>query len=119
MRKKIKKDDNFLELIPKKNPNYQWIEKEDGLLQIIVPRDRLLDKVVRVIFKTSRQFTIHADSFGSFVLKNINVERNVEEFVIILRKKFGDEIEPLYKRLVTFLNTLRDNKFITLEKAGD
>lgn len=119
MSKRIKKNDNFLEFIPKKNPNYQWIQKEDGLLQVTVPRDKWLDKVVRAIFKTPEQFTIDLDSFGSFVLKSINGENNVEEIGILLKEKFGEEIEPLYERLVTYINTLRENKFIILEKVGN
>lgn len=119
MDKKIKKEDNFLKLIPKKNPKYQWIEKEDGLIQVIVPRDKLLDKIVRKFFKTPEHFKIDLDRIGSFTFKNIDGKNNVEDIGNLLKKQFGQEVEPLYERLVTYINILRNNKFITLEKAGN
>lgn len=119
MGKKIKKEDNFLELIPKKNAKYQWIEKEDGLVQVIIPRDKILDKIIRKFFKTPDHFKIDLDRIGSFILKNIDGKNNVEEIGKLLKKQFGQEIEPLYERLVTYINILRNNKFIILERVGD
>ncbi|WP_213818933.1 PqqD family protein [Garciella nitratireducens] len=118
MNKKIKKGDNFLKLIPKKNLKYQWIEKEDGRIQIIIPRDKILDKIVRKIFKTPESFKIDLDKIGSFIFKNIDGKNNIEKIAELLKKQFGQEVEPLYKRLITYINILRNNKFITLERRG-
>jgi hypothetical protein len=119
MGKKIKKRDNFLDFIPKKNNGYQWGQKENGLVQIIVPRDGVLDKIVRKLFKTPKQFIIDMDYMGSFICKNIDGTNNIMRIGELLREEFGEEAEPLYERLATYINTLRNNRIIILEKAGD
>nr|WP_312579805.1 PqqD family protein [Sedimentibacter sp.] len=119
MGKKIKKSDNFLELIPKKADKYQWTEDKDGKIQVTIPRDGLLNKIVRTFFKTPKHYNVDLDCFGSFVFKNIDGNNNVQEIGSLLKNQFGENAEPIYERLVTFMNILRQNKFITLEKAGN
>lgn len=117
MSKKIKKHDNFLELIPKKVDKYQWIEDQDGKIQVIIPRNGLLNKIVRVFKKTPKDYKVDLDSFGSFVFKNIDGHKNVQEIGVLLKNQFGENAEPVYERLTTFMTILRQNKFITLEKT--
>jgi len=119
MGKKINKDDNFLELVPKKTKEYKWEVNEDGLVQIIIPRDGFLDKAVRAFFKTPKVMRIDLDSYGSFVWNTIDDSRNIEEIGNVLRQEFGKDVEPLYERIGTYINILRNNKFITIEKVRD
>ncbi len=119
MSKKIMKSDNFLEYIPKKNDRYRWVQKEDGLIQVIVPRNSILDKIARKLFKTPEQFKIDLDLIGSFICMNIDGSNNVMNIGELLKEKFGEEAEPLYERLGTYINILRNNKIIHLEKAGN
>lgn len=119
MGRKIEKDDNFLELIPVRNELQDWEVNEEGLVQIIIPREGILDKVVRVFFKTPKVMRIDLDLMGSSVWNAIDGKRDVKEIAGILRDKFGKEAEPLYERLGTYINILRNNKFITLEKVRD
>ncbi|QEK11868.1 PqqD family protein [Crassaminicella thermophila] len=119
MERKIKKDDNFLELIPVKKESQKWEINEDALVQLIIPRDGILDKIVRVFFKTPKVMRIDLDMLGSCVWKAIDGKRNVKDIAELLKSEFGKEAEPLYERLGTYINILRNNKFITLEKARD
>ncbi|SHJ78214.1 PqqD family protein [Tepidibacter formicigenes] len=119
MSKKIKKNDNFLELVPFKNKNQKWKLNDQGLVQIIIPREGILDKIVRVFFKTPKVMKIDLDLQGSCVWKAIDGERNIEEIGNILKNEFGKNAEPIYERLGTYINILRNNKFITLEKVSD
>ncbi|MBB6214199.1 hypothetical protein HNQ80_000268 [Anaerosolibacter carboniphilus] len=116
MKRKIKKDDNFLELVPKKSKKIQWIELENGNVQIIIPRDGILDKIVRAFFKTPEVMRIDLDKYGSCIWKAIDDKKNIEAVGQILKREFGDEIEPFYQRFGTYINILRNNHFITLEK---
>lgn len=114
--KKIKNTDNYLELIPKIKKNQDWIEDEAGLVKIIVQRNGILEKMLRPLLKTPRTMKIDLDTHGSCVWKAIDGVRTVEEIGIIVKKEFGEDTEPLYERLATYLNILRNNKFITIDK---
>lgn len=115
MSKKIKKSDNFLDLVPVKNESQQWQYNDNNMVQIIIPRDGILDKIVRFIFKTPKVMKIDLDELGTIVWTSIDGNKTVEEIGKIVKLKFGEKAEPLYQRLGTYINILRNNKFITLE----
>ncbi|MCJ7691582.1 MAG: PqqD family protein [Clostridiaceae bacterium] len=119
MAKKITKNANFLKLVPYKNMDQKWELKDDGLVRIIVMRDGLLDRAVRMFFKTPKEMKIDLDDQGSCVWKCIDNHRNIEEIGKLLIKEFGDKAEPLYQRLGTYINILRNNKFIKLKEVSD
>ncbi|MDK2800681.1 MAG: hypothetical protein PWP27_2171 [Clostridiales bacterium] len=116
MSQKIKKTDNFLDLIPVIKRNQSWIKKENGLIEIIIPRNKILDRIVRIFHKTPKVMRIELDKVGSCVWKNIDGKKNIEEIGKILKAEFGQEVEPLYQRLGTYINILKNNKFIVLKK---
>lgn len=116
MSKKIKKDDNYLELVPVIKEDQDWIEDGAGLVKIIVLRDGILEKILRPFIKTPRTMRIDLDAVGSCVWKAIDGKRTVEEIGIIVKEEFGEDAEPLYERLATYINILRNNKFLTIDK---
>lgn len=113
---KIKKNDNFLELIPIKSKKIQWTELEDGNIQIVIDRKGLLDKVVRRFFNTPEAMRIDLDKYGSCIWKAIDDKRTIEAVGNILKDQYGEEVEPFLERYGTYINILRNNHFITLEK---
>lgn len=115
MGKKLKKDDNFLDLIPVIEENQEWIE-ENGLVQIIVPRNGILEKLARPVLKIPKSMKIDLDKLGSCVWKSIDGKLTVEDIGKIVKNEFGEDAEPVYERLATYINILRNNKFIILEK---
>lgn len=119
MGRKIKKTDNFLELVPMVRGSQDWVEKEDGLVQIVIPREGILDKIVRMFFKTPKAMKIDLDELGSCVWREIDGKKDIEEIGNIMKNEFGENAEPVYERLGTYINLLRNNKFITLEKVRD
>ncbi|NLY43508.1 MAG: PqqD family protein [Clostridiaceae bacterium] len=114
MGNKIKRKDNILMLVPKKREGQQWRTKEDGLVEIIIRREKLLDRIVRVFIPTPRVMRIHLDPMGSCVWEAIDGIKNVKEIGEVLKERFGENAEPLYERLITYISILRNNKFITL-----
>ncbi|MFV9511780.1 PqqD family protein [Tepidibacillus sp. LV47] len=119
MAKKISRKDNILELVPKKTSKYESIITEDGVVQIIIPRNRLLDRIVRMFKNTPKVMRIDLDKIGTYIWKQIDGKRDIQEIGRLLKLEFGDEIEPLYERLITYMNILRNNKFIILEKKEE
>jgi len=113
---KILKEDNFLTLIPVRNPEQKWQSDSEGQIQMIIPRMGYMDRLVRVFKKTPATMTIDLDPIGSFVWNTIDDNRNIGDIAKDLQEHFGDEINPLYERLGLYINILRNNHWITLEK---
>ena len=118
MKKTKATPNNLLEMIPVKSERYQWEKTEDNLVQIIIPRDSMLERAVRLFFKTPEVMRIDLDATGSLVWESIDNHRTVSEIGEILRREMKDQAEPLYERLGTYLNLLKNNHFITF-KSGD
>jgi hypothetical protein len=131
---------NILDYIPLRNPEIGWREKAAGddvsggettparsgqasaggetRVQLIITRTGLLDRFVQRFFKRPASSTVDLDKFGSFVWKQIDGKRSVNDIAEEMRQEFGEEAEPLYDRLVKFLRLLRNNDFVSLYKPG-
>ena len=112
MFKKNKKEENYLDYIPKKSDKIHWEDKEDGLVQIILYRDSLFEKIVRKLFFTPDKYRVDLDEMGSFIWHHIDGEKNIYEISQLFKDEFKEDAEPLYDRLIQYINILRNNKFI-------
>lgn len=112
----VGKKHNLLEFVPVKSQKIDYEIRENGLVQLIIKRDSLLDRIVRRIFNTPDKTIIDLDSIGSFVWESIDGKRNLHEISLLLKERFGKEVEPLNERLITYINILKNNKFIIFEK---
>lgn len=117
MAKKIKQQDNLLDLIPVKNEKTKWVQLDNELVQIQIDRNSWLDKAVRVFFKTPTMMKIDLDAFGSFVWLTIDGQKDIAAIGDEIKEKFGEKVEPLYERLGSYINILRNNEFIKIEKG--
>jgi glutathionyl-hydroquinone reductase len=112
MLKKKEEMHNFLDLVPKKSSKVKCEQREEELIRLIVPRDSLVDRIVRKLFFTPDAFKIDLDELGSFVWRQIDGQKTIYEIGQQLKEEFKEEAEPLYERLVQFMNILKNNKFI-------
>lgn len=118
MRKK-KKEKNFLNLIPAIISDCKWQENEQGFVQIQIPRDKLLDRLVRIFVKTPKWMNMDLDAYGSFLWRRMDGKRTVHQLAILLEDEFGETIKPLYERLGKYLNILKNNNFIEMRESDD
>ena len=72
----------------------------------------LFNRIAQVIAKKPRYSYIELDDFGSFVWKQIDGKRTIYEIGQLVHDEFGDKAEPLYNRLVGFIRTLHENRFV-------
>lgn len=107
--------DNYLDYIPKRIHDISWVSKNNGLIQITIYRDSLFDKIVRKLFFTPDKYKIDLDKKGSFIWKHIDGKRSLYDISQLLRSEFGEEAEPLYKRLIEYTHILKNNKFIEIQ----
>lgn len=107
----------YLQLVPRKRADQAWLTDSNGLVEIIVPRDKLLDRLVRQFRKTPEIMRVHLDAVGSFVWHAIDGQRNIQCIGTLLEAEFGERVRPLYSTLLQYLCILESNRFITLTKA--
>ena len=115
VRKTMKKQ-NFLDFIPVISPRNDWHEKED-IVVIDMNHNGVFDKVAQKLFSKPRVSHIDLDAYGSFVWKAIDGKRDIEQIAKMLKEEFGDDVEPLYDRLVQYFKILYNNGFIKYDKS--
>ena len=76
------------------------------------------------ILKKPKVSQIHLDEMGNFVWPLIDGTRTVYEIAQLVKEEFGEKAEPLYERLVQYIQTLENYGFIevrekTLDKANN
>ncbi|NMB27946.1 MAG: PqqD family protein [Tissierellia bacterium] len=109
-----KNNKNYLDYIPKKSDKIHWKEGEEGLIQLIIYRDSLFEKIVRKLFLTPDKYLIDLDRMGSFIWNHIDGKKSIYEISQLVKDEFKEESEPLYERLIQYMNILKNNKIIEL-----
>ncbi len=110
--KKEKKDKNYLTFIPIKSKKIKYKVKSNGNVQLIVPRDSLIEKIAIKLFFAPENLKIDLDEIGSFIWSNIDGNNNIYQIGKLVEENFGEKAEPLYERLVQYINILKSNDFI-------
>lgn len=109
------KKDNYLDFVPRHSKVMPWEEDENGDVQIRRENLGFFNKIAQVVAKKPRFSYIELDDFGSFVWKQIDGKRTIYEIGQLVHDEFGDKAEPLYNRLVGFIRTLHENRFVVYE----
>ena len=110
-----KKDQNYLEKVPVRNPEFSWKEDGQGIVTVDMVHKGIFDKLAQKLWVTPKVSHVKLDRFGSFVWKQIDGSRSIDIGVLV-REEFADQAEPLYERLAEFVKMLRDNRFVTFGK---
>lgn len=113
---KIKKGDSYLDLIPVRIESMEWYEGDDGKIHIRIPRKTPVDRLVRLFKNTPDHMRVDLDEIGSSAWKSMDGINTIGDICDLMTDRFGDDVEPVYERVGTYINILRNNKFITLEK---
>jgi hypothetical protein len=105
MRRTDRKEQNLLELKPKRN--VKWEEREGRRVVLHVPRFRgaFLEKWLVPLLRRPT-FRITLDTFGSFIWLRCDGNTPVSDIGTALRTEFGPDVEPLYERIAAFLRKL-------------
>lgn len=117
MARNKKNEQNYLDYVFEKNPKYEWKEKEDGMVCIIVEWKGFYNKIAQKVFRKPRKSEIAMDALGSFVWKQLDGERNLYEVAQLVEAEFGEKAKPVYERLIKFVEIMRDNKYVQLKEG--
>lgn len=106
---------NYLELTPYRK--YDHNLKEDGLIDVLVPRfsDRILGKLLQPRLKNPF-IRANLDELGSATWLEIDGKSRVGEIISTLEKNLGDKVHPSQARITLFLSYLHRNGFINFKE---
>lgn len=83
---------------------------ENGIVTILEKQDHEIQKFFRKLrFRIPEYKKMTMDSYGSYVFLQIDGNKTVKDIGEKLDEKYGDEVHPLYERLLLFLNHIDVN----------
>lgn len=106
---------NYLEFVPVISKRNTW-DEENGKVTVHMVNKGFYHVIAQKFFHTPRVSHIALDEYGSYVWLLIDGTRTVGEIANSVKEKYGEKAEPLYDRLVKFMQILYNNRFI--EYAG-
>ena len=107
---------NYLDFIPHRNSDYEWAEGENGMVTITVRWKGFYHRLAQKVFKRPETSEIALDRYGSFVWKHIDGTRSVFALAGLVEQEFGEEANPVYERLIRFIEILKEHRFIVLKE---
>lgn len=107
-----KKKENYLDFIPVVNGQNTWDRGEDGVVTIHMVNRGFYNTLAKKLFHTPRVSHIKLDEYGSFLWMRIDGVKTVGQLALELKEAYGEKAEPLYDRLVKYMQILRNNRFI-------
>lgn len=106
----MKNNEEVLNLVFKKSENVEYEVSSDGIVTILEKQDHKVQNFFRKLkFKIPMYKKMELDEYGSFIFLQIDGKKNVEELGIKLEEKYGEGSQPLYERLLLFLNHIDVN----------
>lgn len=113
MAKAKKQQNNLLDYIPVRNPRLTW-DVKNGKVTLHRENKGIFFWFGQKLWKKPRFSHIELEEFGSFLWQNMDGKRDVGDLADMLKAEFGEKAEPLYERVVKYINILKNNKFISL-----
>jgi len=113
--KNKKKKLNYLEMTPFAIYSHEFNSK--GNIDVLVPRftDKVFGKLLQPRLK-NKYIKANLDEFGSATWLLINGNNSVTRIGELLTEKFGEQIQPVYDRLILFLTQLYNAGFISFKE---
>lgn len=106
----MKTNQDILNIVFKVRDGIEYEVSEDGIVTILEKQDHKLQKLFRKLkFKIPMYKKMELDEYGSAVFLNIDGIKTVKEIGEVLEEKFGEKVNPLYERLLMFLNHIDTN----------
>ncbi|MBO5364512.1 MAG: PqqD family protein [Clostridia bacterium] len=104
--------ENFLERKPVRAGEFRWTTDGDGKVTLEIDNKGIMNRICQKLFKKPPVSFIHLDEMGSFLWPLLDGEKNLIELGEAVKTEFGDGAEPLYERLVKYVQILESYHFI-------
>ena len=106
----MKNNEEILNLKFRICDNVEYKIDDNGIVTIFEKQDHKIQKFFRKLrFKIPLYKEITLDEISSEVFLQIDGDKTVKEIGDNLEKKYGEKVNPLYERLLIFLNHIYIN----------
>lgn len=111
--KKTKKvSQNYMDTVMYHNPLYKWSVNEDGIVVIDVINSGLHHRIAQKFLHKPKVSHISLDKYGSKLWEAIDGNKTVYDILTIMSDAFPDENIYMLNRVIAFMKTLQNNRFI-------
>lgn len=112
--KQKKVSENYLERKPLRAKwLLGWSAEESGKITLEIENKGIMNRICQKLFKKPPISYVHLDEMGSFLWPYLDGEKTIMELGELVKEKFGEDAEPLYERLIKYLQILESYRFIT------
>lgn len=111
-------DINFLELIPCHKSEFCYHQEDDGKITVLQEYEGMLYYFRHKLMHKAKGTRVHLDELGSYIWNLMDGQRSLINIADILKKQFGEKVEPLYSRLVIYVSTLEGYGVVELRKES-
>lgn len=106
----MKTNQEILNIVFKIRDGIEYEVSKDGIVTVLERQDHKVQNFFRKLkFNIPMYKKMELDEYGSTVFLNIDGVKTVEEIGQVLEDKFGQKVNPLYERLLMFLNHIDVN----------
>lgn len=106
----IDTNEDVLNIKYKLTDNLEYEIGKENSVTILEKQDHKIQKFFRKLrFKIPEYKRISLDEYGSCVFLQIDGTKTVKDIGEKLEEKYGDQVQPLYERLLLFLNYIDVN----------
>lgn len=112
--KKQKSVENYLDYIPVHSDRFTFDTDDTGKVTIFQENNKPFDWILQLIANKPKVSQIHLDTMGSFIWTLMDGENTVYSISRKVSEHFGETAEPLYDRLVKYIQILESYGFIRL-----
>lgn len=115
--KKNQASENYLDLVPVKNPVLKW--HTDLRDRVVLEKENTgaFNTIAQKLLGKPRISKIHLDAMGTFIWPLLDGQKTVEDVAKLVKERFGENAEPLYPRLITYLRNLESYNFIIMQNT--
>jgi hypothetical protein len=100
------------------NEQLDYETDDRRLVTVLRKQDHWIQRCARKLrFRIPAYRRIEMDDFASFVFLSIDGRRTVKEIGELLAEQYGEQINPLYERLLMFLNHIEQNERFIVRKV--
>lgn len=116
--KKDKIQDNYLDRKPCRG-ELKWSQDQDGTVILEQEHKGVFHKLAQILLKKPKITYIHLDETGSFLWPMLDGNTTVFDLGKRVEQQFGEKANPLYPRLVKYLQILESYGFIAYKETED
>ncbi|MDW8800272.1 PqqD family protein [Clostridium sp. A1-XYC3] len=103
-------NEEVLNIIFKISDNLEYEVDKDNIVTILEKQDHKVQNFFRKLkFRIPEYKKITLDEYGSYVFLQIDGKKTIKDIGESLEAKYGEEANPLYERLLLFLNHIDVN----------